>query len=443
MSLNSLDETLKSAIARHQAGKLVEAEALYAQILARNPQHADALHLSGVIAYQTGRHQLAVELIGKAIAVKPTMAIYHSNLGLALQATGSLDAAVAAYHQATKLQPDYAEAFNNLGLALQVQGQLDMAVAAYQKALAIKQDFAGAYNNLGCALEIQEQFDAAITAYKQAIKLDPKLVQTYNNIGGILYKHDRYEEALGAYQAALQLQPDFIESRNNLAGTLRDLGRFDAAIAEYRRALELKPDLAQIHSNLIYTLYYHSRFSAQMILEECLLWNKRHAEPLKPLIRPHVNDPTPDRRLRIGYVSADFKHHASGFFLKPLLSRHDHQNYEIFCYADVIKPDAITQELQKYPDHWRNAVGMSDENLAGQVRQDQIDILVDLKLHSADNRLLVFARKPAPVQVTWLGYPGTTGLSAIDYRLTDPYLDPPSDGNGPYAEQSIRLPESF
>ncbi|HTV48010.1 MAG TPA: tetratricopeptide repeat protein [Phycisphaerae bacterium] len=433
---------MKLAFVRHQAGKLAEAETLYSQVLAHNPRHADAWHLSGVIAYQTGRHQLATELIGRAIAIKPSEAIYHNNLGLALQSAGALDAAVCTYQQAIKLQPDYAEAFNNLGLVRQAQGRIDLALEAYRQSLKINTNVAGVYNNLGCALEIQEQLDSAISAYQQAIKLDPKLVQAYNNIGGLFYKHDQFEKALQAYQTCLQLQPDFVEARNNLAGTLRDLGRFDAAITEYRKTLQIKPGLAQVHSNLIYTLYYHPRFTPEMILQECLLWNRIYAEPLKSQIRPHPNLPDPDRRLKIGYVSADFKHHASAFFLKPLLSRHHHEHFEIFCYANVAKPDATTRQLQTLADHWRNILGMSDENLAEQIRRDQIDILVDLKLHTADNRLLTFARKPAPVQATWLGYPGTTGLTAIDYRFTDPYLDPPGV-NGQYTEESIRLPDSF
>jgi protein O-GlcNAc transferase len=443
MSSVNVEQTLKQAFEYHQARKLVEAESLYRRILIQQPDHADALHLSGVIAHQTGRNQLAVDLIGRAIAIKRTEGLYHNNLGLALQALGQLDAAIVTYHEAIRLKPNYAEAFNNLGLALQALGQLEVAVSAYHKALEFKPDFAGAYNNLGSALEAQDQFALAIGAYRQAIELKPDLAEAYNNIGGILFKQDRFENAVETYQIALQLKPDYAEARSNLAGVLKDLGQFDAAIAEYRMALQLKPDLAHVHSNLIYSLYYHPRYDAAMILEECRQWNALHADSLKPFIRPHTNNPDLQRRLKIGYVSADFWQHASAFFLHPLLSCHNHQIFEIYCYAQIAKPDSQTERLQAYADHWRSTTGMSDENLAQQIRQDQIDILVDLKLHTANNRLLVFARKPAPVQLTWLGYPGTTGLNTIDYRLTDPYLDPPGAADEPYTEKSIHLPETF
>src|SRR5262249_38309202 len=152
------------------------------------------------------------------------------------------------------------------------------------------------------------------------------------------------------------------------------------------------------------------------IRDECRRWNAQHAEPLAKGIRPHANLPDPERRLRIGYVSPDFRDHADSFFTIPLLSNHDHGRFEIFCYSQVAHPDALTERLRGYADIWRDIVGLSDQQVADLVRGDGIDILVDLKVHTADNRLLVFARKPAPVQVTWLGYPGTTGLSAMDYR---------------------------
>jgi predicted O-linked N-acetylglucosamine transferase (SPINDLY family) len=164
---------------------------------------------------------------------------------------------------------------------------------------------------------------------------------------------------------------------------------------------------------------------------------------LASLQRPHTNDCSPDRRLRIGYVSPDFRSHPVGTFLLPLLESHDHQGFEIFCYSSVRVPDAITARCRAQADVWRDALGMSDEQLAGAIRDDRIDVLVDLTMHMADNRLLVFARKPAPVQVTYLAYCGTTGLAAMDYRLTDPYLDPPGRDEPFYCERSVRLPETY
>ena len=220
-------------------------------------------------------------------------------------------------------------------------------------------------------------------------------------------------------------------------------GEAGRSVACYRRALELKPDFAAAHSNLVYTQIFCPGYDAQTLYEEHRRWNQQHAAPLAKFIQPHLNDRSPDRRLRIGYVSPDFRCHPVGRFLLPLLESHDHESFEIFCYASVRIPDAMTDRCRAHADVWRDVLGLSDEQVADAIRQDRIDILVDLTMHMANNRLLVFARKPAPVQVTYLAYCGTTGLGTMDYRLTDPYLDPPGQDERFYCEQSIRLPETY
>jgi predicted O-linked N-acetylglucosamine transferase (SPINDLY family) len=241
----------------------------------------------------------------------------------------------------------------------------------------------------------------------------------------------------------VRLNPDHAEAHANLGLGLMERGQLDEAIAEYRVALGLKPDSPDIHSNLVRVLHYHPGFDAQAILDECRRWNARHAEPLGIEIRPHANLADPERRLRVGYVSSEFRDHVDSFFTVPLLSNHDHREFEVFCYADVARPDALTGRLRGLADVWRDIAVLSDAQAADRIRNDQIDILVNLRVHTADNRLPIFARKPAPVQVTWLGYPGTTGLSTMDYRLTDPYLDPPGRFDAFYAEESVRLPDTF
>jgi protein O-GlcNAc transferase len=273
----------------------------------------------------------------------------------------------------------------------------------------------------------------------------PDSVDAYYNLGVVLAKQEKLDEAVAQYQEVLRLKPDHVGAYVNLGGVFKDQGRLDDALAAYRTALEIKPDAADaplIHSNVVHTLNYHPGSDDRTIREECARWNQRHGEPLEKLIVPHANHADPERRLRIGYVSPDFRAHVDSFFTIPLLSNHNHRRFAIFCYAHVAWPDAITQRLRGYADTWRSTIGLTDQQIADLVRADQIDILVDLKLHTAHNRLLVFARKPAPVQVTWLGCPGTTGLAAID-RLTDPYLDPPGPFDGCYSEESIRLPHTF
>jgi len=438
----TIQDAFKLAMQHHQTERLKEAEQLYRQILAQQPGHVGALHLLGVIAAQVEQYDVAVNLIGQAIALKPDWPEAQNNLGNALKSLGRLDEAIVAYRQALALKPGYAQAHYNLGSTLQSQGHLDQAIAAYRQAITVKPRYPEAYYNCGNALRDNGQLDEAIAAYQQAIALKPDFADAYNNLGYALQAQGRLDQAVKAYRQAIALRPGYAEALNNLSGALKNLGQLDEAIAAQRQALALKPGFFEAHSNLILSLHYHPNFDAAAIATEHRRWNLLYAEPLKKFIQPHANDRNLDRRLRIGYVSADFRTHASAYFLVPLLEHHDTRQVELFCYAQVARPDEMTHRFQQHAQ-WRSTVGVSDEQIAQQIRQDRIDILVDLKLHTAGNRLLVFAHKPAPVQVTWLGYPGSTGLTAIDYRLSDPYLDPPGMDESVYSEQTIRLPDTF
>lgn len=251
------------------------------------------------------------------------------------------------------------------------------------------------------------------------------------------------EEAVACYRRAIQLQPALAEAHCILGHAWKDQGKLADAVACDRRTLELKPDCPDAHASLVYVLNFCPDADAQTIYAECRRWHARHAEPLAKSRAPHRNAPSPDRRLRIGYVSPDFRFHPVGRFLLPLLAAHDHERCEIFCYATGHVADALTERCRVQADVWREVQECSDEELADLIRQDGIDVLVDLTMHMANNRLLVFARKPAPVQVTYLAYCGTTGLRTMDYRLTDPYLDPPGQTPRFYAEESVWFPETY
>ena len=541
----TIPEALAIAIQHHQAGRLQPAEQIYRQILAVEPNHADAWHLLGVIARQVGKYGIAVEYIGRAIGLKADVAAFHINLGNVFKEQGNLGEAVACYRRALDLNPEFTEAHNNLGVAFKEQGHLDEAVACYRRALALKPNYAEAHNNLGVAvkdqgkpeeavacwrhalelnpdyaeahsnlgnvlkdqgkpkeavacyrraLELKPDFaevhvnlgiafkeqgklDEAVACYRRALELKPECAEAHNNLGIVFKEQDNLGEALACYRRALDLKPDCGEAHNNMGVALKDQGRLDEAVASYRRALELKPDyaeahsnlgnvlkdqgkldeavaccrraleaksdLAEAHSNLIYTRLFCPNYDAQLLHEEHRRWDQQHATPLAQSIQHHLNDRSPDRRLKVGYVSPDFRDHCQAFFTVPLFSEHNHKDFEIVCYADVLRSDDITERLRSCADTWRNITGLDDEQVAQQIRQDGIDILVDLTMHMARNRLLVFARKPAPVQACWLAYPGTTGVSTIDYRITDPYLDPPGLYDGCYAEESVRLPDTF
>ncbi len=252
----------------------------------------------------------------------------------------------------------------------------------------------------------------------------------------------RPTQAIEVYRRILARRSDQAAVWNNLGSALNDVGRLDEALASYERAGALQPDNSKMLGNRLYLLHYHPGCDAAAILHEARRWNSRFGRPLADQIPVHANDPAPERRLRIGYVSSEFRGHCLALFFTPLLSHHDHERFEIFCYANVTGPDAVTGRLQSYADVWRDISQLDDQAAAKMIQSDQIDILVDTNLHMAGNRAQLFARKPAPIQVTWLGYPGTTGMDAIDYRLTDPRLDPPGMQEF-YAERSVRLPDSF
>jgi len=365
------------------------------------------------------------------------------HLALQHHQAGRLHEAEELYRQVLAHCPEHAEALHNLGVLAHQSGRYDVAIDLLRRCIAIKPNVAEAYTNLGNSLKDRGDWDEAIAACRKAIALKPNLAEGHNNLGHALQCKGLADQALAAYRQAIVLKPDFPDTHNNLGNVLKDTGLLDDAMAAYRMAIMLKPNYPEAHSNLVLSLHYHPGITGAAIAQESRRWNQQHAEPLSRHIPVHANDRNPHRRLRIGYVSADFKTHASAYFLVPLLENHDPRQVELFCYAQVPRSDALTQRFRQRADHWCDTVGLSDQQVAGQIRDDQIDILVDLKLHLRENRLLVFARKPAPVQVTWLGYPGSTGLTAIDYRLSDPYLDPPGMDESIYSEQTIRLPDSF
>ena len=409
MANQPTENAFDAALKLHQAGRLSEAARIYRRILDAQPRSAEALHHLGVIEAQAGRHESAVHLIRQAISLKPDYAEAHNNLGHVLINGPHPEQAIGPYRQAVALRPDYFEAYNGLANALRKLGRPNEAIAAYRQAIALRPNSAEAHDNLGTALREIRQFDAAVAAYRQAIVLRPQFAGAFNNLGG----------------------------------ALKATGQIDQAIAAYRQAIALAPNNPQFHSNLVYAMCFQPGASAQAIRAEAVRWNDRHGRPLASEIRPCQNDRDPDRPLRIGYISPNFRQHTNGFSMLPLLKNHDRSRFQIFCYSDVKHPDHITQKCRDASDQWRSIVGVNDQAVAQVVRQDRIDIFVDLVSHMANNRLLVFARKPAPVQTTYLCNQATTGLSTMDYRLSDPHIDPPGCHDADYTEQTVRLPDCY
>lgn len=573
-----VNEALQLALQYHQAGRQQEAADLYQQILQVQPDHADALHLLGVLAHQDGQHGLALELIERAIELAPDVVLYRSNIGPVYMALGRLEEARECYAEVIRRQPEYVEAHNNLGHLLDVLGQADEAQAHFRKAVEIKPDYAEAHYNLGRLLRKQGQVAQAISCCREALRYKPDFPDAHNNLGLLLAEIGQREEALQHYHAALAVQPQHAEAHNNLACSLREirrydeaaahaelalairpdfaealctlgnleqdrdrldealaryeqasrvnpayaeawynmgcvlsaqgkrneaaacyrqaitlqpghaaaynnlgvllresgqhleaieasersialapdfaepyvnignalpwLGRIDESVQAYRKALALKPDHAVAWSNLLLTLLYDPAHTPQAVYAESLRFGERFEMSLKPAWPRHANPRDPERRLKIGYVSADLRDHAMAYFIEPVLANHDRQRFEVYCYHNHPQQDAMTVRLRALADHWRQCERMGDEQLNAQILSDGIDILIDLSGHTAGNRLPVFARKPVPVQATWMGYCGTTGLEAMDYRLTDAYLDPVGMTESLHTETLVRLPAS-
>jgi predicted O-linked N-acetylglucosamine transferase (SPINDLY family) len=384
----------------------------------------------------------AVACYRHAIRSNPNYANAHYNLGNALMDQGQTVEAVACLRQALRLDPNHEGACLNLGNALKEQRHFVEAMECFRTALRINPNQAEALNNLGVTLQEQGRLPEALECFRQAFKIKPDYAEAHFNLG-IALKDTQPDEAIVCFQQALRLKPQYVDAYVNMGSAFKDLGLLKKALACYRKALQLKPDYAAADSNVLYLLQFSPDYDSASIYEEHRRWNSQHARPLEKFIQPHDNEPAPERRLRIGYISPDFRNHVLAFSFTPLFSNHDHENYEPFFYSDVLAPDDNTRRFQSYADVWRTIDGLTDEQVARLVRQDRIDIFVDLTTHMARNRLLVFARKPAPIQVCWGAYPGSTGLTAIDYRLTDYYLDPPTEKPLPYSEESIRLPDSF
>jgi predicted O-linked N-acetylglucosamine transferase (SPINDLY family) len=426
-------------------GRNAEAAAELRSALALKADDPEILaNLSNVLRV-TGELDQAVSCARRAIAIRPDLIAAYNNLGAALHLQGLFDQAIDTYHRALAVRssgPDIADIEHNLGIALQRAGRWDEAIDALTRATRVNSGRGETFHQLSFALRERGRLDEAVAAARRAIEIDPNHAEAHNNLGIIFSEKGQVDEAAAEYRKAIALRPDFGGAYNNLGNALKDMGDLEGAVNFYRQAAALDSQTS-VAENYLYSIHFHPGYDARRIALEHADWNARFAKPLAARVPPHTNDRNPDRRLRIGYVSLDLREHPVGRFLLPLLANHDHEQFEIFCYTDLARPDAVTERLKQSSDVWRPTAKLTDEALAQLVRNDRIDILVDLAMHMDGTRMLAFARKPAPVQVTYLAYVSTTGLETIDYRLTDPYLDPPGIDESIYSEKSIRLPHTY
>jgi predicted O-linked N-acetylglucosamine transferase (SPINDLY family) len=435
--------TFQEALGHYQAGDLRRAERLFKEIIKAGPKNFEAHYYLANILQDLGRDEEAVQSYQRAMEINPDFPGTYYNMGSILMEKGDNDEALSCFEKALELDPACADIYNSIGVIYQSKGKLDDAIAYYQRALDADPKSAMAYYNLGNVLFRMESFDEAITCYQKALQLDPNYAKAYCNLGLTLQEKGEFDEAIERYQTALRLNPKLSDAPNNLGRVFQAKGRLDSAEVYYRRAIELRPDDPVPYHNLIFLMLYDSRYDAGAIFLEHKEFARRFEGPLLSGIGPYANSKSVDRRLKIGYVSPDFRRHSVAYFVEPVLAAHSREHFEVFCYSSVFREDEVTDRIMGRADHWRNIAGMSDRKTAENVRLDGIDILVDLAGHTSNNRLLLFARKPAPVQLSWIGYPATTGLSSMDYKIVDKYTDPPGMTEQFYTEELIRMPDSF
>jgi predicted O-linked N-acetylglucosamine transferase (SPINDLY family) len=408
----TVERLLEQGLAIHRAGDVERADDIYRQVLRRSPHIAVAWYLRSVVAMGQKRHLDASVFLENAVRHDPKNVRFLCNLGEAYRRLGRLGEAVIALRRATTDDPTLAEAHFNLGVVLKELGSTSEAHASLERAMALKPELPGLETNL-------------------------RIV-----VGGLRREQFEMDEAVQLLEQAVELDPTMAAARNGLGLALADRGQLDEAIQCFRKALELDPDDHTSRGNLLFALPYHPDFDAATIRSEAETFARLHAnQPSRG--SKHRNTADPEKRLRVGYVSPDFREHVTNFFVLPLLRNHDRSRVEIYCYADVRNRDEMTETFRAERVEWRDISQMDDQGAAARIEEDGIDVLLDLAMHSSYNRILMLAKKPAPVQACYLAYLGTTGLQAMDFRLTEPRLDPEGEGELTYTETCIHLPDGY
>ena len=421
-------------------GRLIEAETHCRRAIELKPDYVESLTRLGTILRDQGRLAEALAQWQAVNRLAPAYLPAYANIADLLNQQGRPDEAVALLERALAIDPNSAMIANNLGMLLSEQGSLERGVELIEQALRREPQLAEAYTNLGNIRFRQARFAEAVDVYRRALAVRPRYATAFSNLGAALVRLKDLDGAIRAFGESLRLEPDNAAAYNNLGTALKDQGRLEEGLRAMRRAVELDPAQIRAHSSLLYCLNYSS-ISPTELLAEHRRWEERHA-PMPGRLGPLPQARQPERRLRIGYVSPDFHDHPVTTFLESGLAHHDRSNFEIVIYSDTMLRDTAHERLRALGHTWRDTFGWSDADLADKVRADRIDVLVELAGHTAGHRLRALAERPAPVQVSYLGYPATTGLATIDYRLTDEVADPP--GANPYlAERPWRLPIGF
>ncbi len=437
-----IEAKYRAAFEDHRAGKLEAAEGGCAEILKLAPGHADSLHLLGLIAWQRGDREVAAKLVERAIDSDPARPAFHNNLGNILTGVGKLAEAVAAYARALALAPDQPGLTTNLGVAQLLLGRVQEAGESFQASLNRDASDVEALFNLGVVRHEQGRFEEATACFRRVQELSPEYPGIHTNLGILLHLQGEIGAAVECFANEVQGNAPSAKAYNNLGAARQDQGRLEDAMACYRAALELEPDYASARSNVLVAMQYRSGITLDGLATAHAEFEREHAAPLRAEWKQQAFDFDPERCLRIGFISPNFCQHPVGHFVIHAVENLDRERFQAVCYSDRPVYDELTQRFAAASSLWRETRTLTDAGLAEQVRADRIDILFDLAGHTAKNRLLVCARRAAPVQITWADYVGTTGLAAMDYLLADRY-EVPSEAEAFYTERILRMPNGY
>ena len=422
-------------------GKLSEAGACYRRAIESKADLAETHYNLGEVLDEQGRSSEAEYYFLRAIELKADLAEAHGKLAEVLMRRGAVTEAEAAYRRAIEHKPTFSAVIYGLANLLYRDGRLLEAAVYYRRVIELNPTSAFTYSNLGNILSSQGQVEEEEQCYRRAVELRPDLAAAHLNLGNTLKKQRKPAEAKACYERAIEIEPDFAEAFCNLGTLLLEQGQLAGAEACYRRSLTIAPNFAVAYSNLLFCLSHNDERNAQELFTEHNGFGEHFERPLKHGWVKHANYRDPDRCLNIGFVSGDLRNHPVTFLTEPILA-HLARSPLLSLHAFVNQPvdDAVSDRVRAHFQHWHRVTHLSDAALSEKIRGDGIDILIDLSGHTANNRLLTFARKPAPVQASWVGYMGTTGLSAVDYYFADQFLLPIGLFQSQFTEKIIYLP---
>ena len=433
------DAHFNRGVVLHDLNRLDEAFEVYKYTISLMPQYFAVYFKCGLLLHELNNLQEALAYFDCAIALKPDYADAYFSRANTLCRLERLEDAIVSYDQVIVLTPEFTGAYIIRGNVLQHLKRLDEALISYDFVISMKADDAEAYCCRANVLHDLKRFDEAVISCRYALEIDPEYAEAYNNLGLTMLELGRLEEAEASFLKAIKYDPNHAKAYNGLGVISSRLGRLNSEY--FKKALAISPEYNDIFSNWLFNASMSASLNPSELFAEHLLYAEQYEAPLRPYWQSHNNDKDPYRCIQIGFVSGDFCDHAIASFVEPLLIHlSQFSSLTLHAYYNRVQIDKVSLRLQGYFSFWTAVVGLSDDELAEKIRSDGIDVLIDLSGHTSHNRLLTFARKPAPIQASWMGYPGTTGLKAMDYYLTDPFMLPIEQFREQFTEKIAYLP---